>query len=120
MAVRLLDPRGLAAGRTVVGLSMLARPGLLPAVLGVDRASRDRMGWAVQMLGAREVALGIGALVSRKEPRLWLLAGLLSDSVDALAVGHALRKGQVGRLAAPGLIAVAAGAAAIQVDALRR
>jgi hypothetical protein len=117
---RLLDPRGLAVGRTAVGLSMLARPGLVPAALGVDRATRDRMSWVVQMLGAREIALGLGALSARKDRRAWLAAGLLSDAVDALAVTAALRRGQVGAVAGSALVAVAAGAAAVQVDALRR
>jgi hypothetical protein len=117
---RLRDPRGLAFARTAVGVTMLTKPGALPALLGVDRATRERMGWVVQMLGAREVALGVGALSARTEVRLWLAAGLLSDAVDALAVGAALRRGRVNAPTAAAMVGVAAGAAAIQADALRR
>ena len=120
MLKQLLDPRSLAVGRTVVGVSMLAQPGLVPALLGVDRATRDRMAWVVQMLGAREVALGVGALVARKERRLWVAAGLLSDAVDAVVVAAALGKGQVRTSTGAGMVVVAAGAAAIGADALRR
>lgn len=120
MLGRLLDPSGLAMGRAAVGVSMLTRPGLVPAILGVDRGSRDRMAWAMQMLGAREVALGVGSLVSRKEPRLWLAAGLLSDSVDALAVASALGTGRVRALPGAAFIGIAAVAAAIGAQSLRR
>ncbi|MCW2585740.1 MAG: hypothetical protein JWN55_1256, partial [Frankiales bacterium] len=37
MLSRLLDPRGLAAGRTALGVCMLARPAALAALMGVDR-----------------------------------------------------------------------------------
>ena len=116
---QLLDPRGLAVGRTAVGVSMLTQPGLGPALLGVDRATRNRLAWVVQMLGAREVALGVGALVARKERRLWLAAGVLSDAADAVVVAAALRKGQVKTSTGAGLVVLAAGAAAIGSDALR-
>lgn len=118
MLTRLSDPRGLAAGRTAAGVMMLTRPGLLPATLGVDRASADRMGWVVQMLGAREVALGLGALVAPS--RAWHAAGVFSDAVDALAVGTALRRGRVGTAAGGGVVAVAVAAVAIGVAALGR
>lgn len=117
---RILDPRGLALGRTAVGVSMLAQPGLLPGLVGVDQAGQEQTAWIVQMLGAREVALGLGALLGRKQPRLWYAAGLLSDTVDALAVAAALGKGRVSRTAGTGFVVVAAGAAAIGADALRR
>lgn len=120
MLAQLCTPRSLATARAAVGVIMLTRPGLLPAVLGVDRATRERMSWALQMLGAREVALGAGALLARKEPRLWYTAGLLSDAVDAVAVTSALRSGRVSAPAGPALVAIAAGAVGIQADALRR
>ncbi|MCW2600669.1 MAG: hypothetical protein JWM02_2498 [Frankiales bacterium] len=120
MLNKLLDPRTQAVGRSVIGVSMLARPGLVPAALGVDRATRERLGWVVQMLAARDVALGLGALVARKERRLWLAAGVLADVVDALAVAAAIGKGQVKASTGAGLVALAAGGAAIGTHALRR
>lgn len=120
MLSRLLDPRGLAAGRTALGVCMLARPAALAALMGVDRQTSDRVGWVVQMLGAREVALGVGALTSRQEPRRWLAAGLLSDAVDAVAVAAAVGRGQVRVPSGAALVAVAAVAAGVQVQELRR
>jgi len=116
----LTDPRGLAAGRTAVGVTMLTRPLLVPTVLGVDAVSSARMAWAVQMLGAREVALGLGALLGRGDRRLWAAAGLLSDAVDAVAVAAAVGQGHVRRSTGAGLVVVAAGAAAIGSGAVRR
>ena len=125
----LLSLERLALGRTAAGVTMLTRPTLLPGVLGVDSAAATRMAWSTQMLGAREVALGLGTLVAlRKDKdgagtgrsaRLWLLAGLLSDSVDALAVGGAVAKGHVSKVTGSALVAVAAGASYAQIDALR-
>jgi hypothetical protein len=117
---QLLDPRGLALARTAVGVSMLARPTLIPRVLGVSPEAADQMTWAMRMLGAREIALGVGALVSRKEPRLWLAGGILSDAVDAFAVGTALTQGRVKKLPGGGLTSIALGATAVGLNALRR
>jgi hypothetical protein len=114
-----LDPRGVAAGRTLVGITMLAKPGLIPAVLGVDRVTRERTGWLTQMLGAREVALGVGALVGT-DRRTWLAGGALSDGVDALTVGSALLGRRVHPVSGLGLVGIAVAAAGIQIDAIRR
>ncbi|MDP9100756.1 MAG: hypothetical protein M3N21_01195, partial [Actinomycetota bacterium] len=51
----------LSWGRAGIGAVMIAKPTSLPGVLGVDSASAGRVTWAVQMLGAREVALGVGS-----------------------------------------------------------
>lgn len=117
---RLLDPRGLAVGRAAVGVTMLARPTAFPTLLGVDEQSSERMAWVVQMLGAREVALAGGALLGRKQPRLWYAAGLLSDAVDAVAVSAALGKGQVRRSTGVALVALATLASVTGAEALRR
>jgi hypothetical protein len=120
MLQKLRDPRGLALGRTAVGVTMLTAPDLIPQLLGASAESRESMGWAVQMLGAREVALGLGALATRKEKRLWHAAGLLCDTVDALAVASAISKGRVRSSAGAGLVVIAAVAAVTGADALRR
>jgi hypothetical protein len=117
---QLLDPRGLALGRTAVGVSMLARPALIPTQLGVPVEAAEQMTWAMRMLGAREVALGLGAITARKERRLWLAAGVLSDAVDALAVGAALKQGRVKKATGGGLTGVAVSATVIGLNALRR
>ncbi|MGZ6827186.1 MAG: hypothetical protein ACXVGH_10370 [Mycobacteriales bacterium] len=116
----LSDPRGLAVGRTAVGLTMLARPELVPTALGVDAAAAEQTAWVVQMLGAREVALGAGALLGRRQPRLWAAAGLLCDAVDAVAIAAALGRGRLRTAPGVGAVVVAAGAAAVGAGALRR
>ncbi len=113
----------LALGRAAVGTSMLARPTLLPRALGVDSASAARMAWTTRMLGAREVALGLGAWTALRSgdsggARIWLLAGVLSDGVDALALGAASARGDVRRVRGSAVALVAAGAVAVQVGAL--
>jgi hypothetical protein len=122
-AGRLLTPQRLARARTAVGLGMLVRPSLLATGLGVDRVSAERTGWAVQMLGAREVALGAGASVALRRgddraARLWLAAGLVADAVDALAMAGALGRGRVRAVPGAALVGVAATAAAVQAAAL--
>ena len=121
-----IAPEHLAMTRTAIGVSMVARPRLLPKLFGIDSATSARMGWSTQMLGAREVALGVGALVALRTQnprtaRLWLAMGLLSDAADALVVTGALLRKRVSRpvgLAAvvTALAAVAAGAQALDED----
>jgi peptide-methionine (R)-S-oxide reductase len=110
-------PKHLALARVGIGAAMIARPRLVPGVLGVDSATSARMGWSTQMLGVREVALGAGAVIALRSTdgpaaRLWLAAGMLCDTADALAIGGAVLKG---RLSKPvgGLIAASALGAAL-------
>jgi len=119
-----LSVERLALARAAAGVSLITQPRALPRVLGVDSAAAGRMAWATQMLGAREVALGLGAFVALRRPdaraaRLWLLAGLLSDGVDALAVGAAVVQGRVSKVTGPVLVGIAGGAVAAQLDALQ-
>lgn len=120
----LLSVDKLALGRAAAGVSMLARPRLLASSLGVDSAAAGRMTWVTQMLGAREVALGVGTWTAlrRGDPkatRLWLCAGLLSDAVDALAIGSAVAQGRVSKLTGTAAVGIAGGAVYAQVAALR-
>jgi hypothetical protein len=122
-AVTLLTPERVAQGRCAVGAVMLARPTTLPRLLGVDRVSAERTAWATQMLGAREVALGGGAWLALRRgdaraARLWLVAGLVADALDALAVGRAVGRGTVPIPAGVVAVSVATSAVGIQADAL--
>jgi len=92
----------VALARTGAGVVMLTQPTALPRVLGVDSAASERTAWVVQMLGARELALGGGAVWtlrarSRRGARAFVLAGALSDALDALVVGAAVARGRVSR-----------------------
>jgi hypothetical protein len=116
-------PAQLAAGRTGAGVVMIVRPRTLPRLMGVDSATAARTGWVVQMLGAREIALGVGTLAALRRgdrgARLWLAVGVLADGVDALAVAGALVKGRVSKGTGLGLLAVAGSAVALGVHALQ-
>ena len=123
LLTRLLTVESLSIGRAAAGVSMVARPRMLPTSLGVDSAAAVRTAWVTQMLGAREIALGLGTLVAsrgsdRRGARLWLYAGLLSDAVDALAVGAAVAQGRASKAAGGALVAVAGGAVVTQLMAL--
>jgi len=81
------------------------------------------MSWAVQMLGAREVALGLGTLAALRGGagrglRLWLMAGLLADATDAVVVWAAVGRGRLSRGSGTVLVAVAGAAAALQAKAV--
>ena len=117
-------PAQLAVGRAGAGAVMVVRPRLLPRVLGVDSATATRVAWSVQMLGARELALGLGTLVAAQGPdrrgaRLWFAAGVLCDAVDVLAVTGALLRGRVSKGAGTAVLAVAAAAVAIGAQSVR-
>ena len=110
--------------RTGIGVSMLAAPKKVPQLLGVDSAAAARMTWATQMLGVREVSLGLGTYVARRRgddraTRLWLLAGLLADGVDALVLTAAAARGRVSKPAGLGVVALAGGAVYAQLEALQ-
>jgi hypothetical protein len=90
-------PASLATVRTGVGAAMLLAPQVLPQALGIDASARARTSWLVQMLGAREIALGAGVLSGQRSNGSWAVAGSACDVVDALVVGAAVRRGVVSR-----------------------
>ena len=76
------------------------------------------------MLGAREVALGLGTLVALRRgdaraARTWLAAGVLCDAVDVLAVGAATARGRVAAPAGLATVAVALSAVGLGARGLR-
>lgn len=118
-------PARLALGRTGAGAVMVARPRLMPQTMGVDSASAVKTAWVVQMLGAREIALGLGTLAALRSrdtrtARTWLAAGVLSDAVDVLAVGAAVLKGRVSKPVGGAVVLTALGATVAGLNALNR
>lgn len=109
------------AVRCVLGTAMLVRPALLARVLGVDEATTRRTGWVTQMVGAREVALGVGTLAAVRScgPLApWFGAQAAADAGDALAIGLALRRQDVHRIGAL-VVAFAIGGTATDLVAMR-
>ncbi len=114
----------LALARSGAGVSMITQPTVLPRLLGVDSASAATMAWSTRMLGAREIALGLGAFTALRSgdgtsSRLWLLAGLFSDGVDALAVAAGTARGRLHPVSGAAVTAVACGAVVVQLAELR-
>ncbi len=108
----------LAGGRTVLAASMLAAPELATRLLGADTATARRVTWLTRMVAVRDAAIGVGAIVALRrggDARPWLIAGAVSDAVDAVVVGAALRQGRVGGVAPAALVPGAAAVAAVGV-----
>ena len=114
----------LALARAGAGVSMITQPTVLPRALGVDSASAATMAWSTRMLGAREIALGLGAFTAlrssdRRASRLWLLAGLFSDGVDAVAVASGTARRRLHPVSGAAVTALACGAVVVQLAELR-
>jgi hypothetical protein len=76
----------IARGRVVLGLGALVVPGLTVRALVGDADPTTRT--LTRMLGARDLALGLGAITSvreRTQDAEWVSMGALADGVDALA-----------------------------------
>ena len=84
--------RAVAAARVVIGLTALAWPSV-PARPWVGAAADDLPARVFgRALGARDLALGLGALTALQRPgsergsaRAWVAAGALSDALDVVA-----------------------------------
>jgi hypothetical protein len=82
----------LAAGRVALGLAALAWPSV-PARPWVGAAADDLAAQVFgRALGARDLALGLGALAALRGPAAepgpacaWVAAGALSDALDVVA-----------------------------------
>jgi hypothetical protein len=84
--------RAVAAARVVLGLTALAWPSV-PARPWVGAAADDLAARVFgRALGARDIALGLGALTAMQRPAAdrgsacaWVAAGALSDALDVIA-----------------------------------
>jgi len=116
----------VGAGRLAIGAIFLAAPVASVRLLGLDTATARRTTWLARMTAARDGALGAGTLVScaREDGAVaWLLAGSVSDAVDAAVLVAALREGKVrgwaAQAATAGAIAGALAGAAATLDVVR-
>ncbi len=91
--------RAVAAGRVALGLTALAWPSV-PARPWVGAAADDVAARVFgRALGARDLALGLGALTALQRPAAdpgsacaWVAAGALSDALDVAASLSAWRE----------------------------
>ena len=116
----------VGAGRLAIGAIFLAAPVASVRLLGLDTATARRTTWLARMTAARDGVLGAGTLVScaREDGAVaWLLAGSVSDAVDAAVLVAALREGKVhgwaAQAATAGAIAGALAGAAATLDVVR-
>ncbi len=103
----------IAVGRTLIASSILAAPVLAMRVVGADSATAARVTWLTRMMAIRDGSLGAGALLAARrgdDASGWVLAGAVSDAVDAVVVANAIRQG---RLRGPLPVGVAVGAAGV-------
>lgn len=106
----------LGAGRTALGGTFLAAPGFSVRMLGLDSATTGRVIWLARMAAGRDVAIGVGTLVTAARGRDcagWVAAGAAADAVDAVVIAQAVRERRLGGLGALGLVGAAAAAAAV-------
>ena len=113
----------IAAGRVALGVTALARPSV-PARPWVGAAADDVAAQVFgRALGARDLALGLGALAALQGPaadagpaRAWVAAGALSDALDVVAsllawretsAGHPVAGRRVGRRSGPAAVLTA-------------
>ena len=118
--IRIPEPDAMAfqlcAGRTAAGGAMLALPVLSARLLGADSATAKRVSWLTRMMAVRDAAIGAGGLAAARgtgSPGPWIIAGAVSDAVDAIVLTQALRQGRANGLTATAVVPVAAGSAAI-------
>ncbi|MBV9801822.1 MAG: hypothetical protein JO130_01465 [Solirubrobacterales bacterium] len=79
--------RIMAAGRVLIGATMLAAPDLVAAPWVGEDARTPGARVIVRALGARDAVLGAGTLAAgdRAEVRRWLIASSASDAADFVA-----------------------------------
>lgn len=106
--------KALSAGRVLVGAGLVVAPAQAGRPwIGPD-AARPTTTIFARALGARDLALGLGTLLSLRDglsTRHWMRAGILSDAVDLGATLAARRA--LSRSGLYGTVAIAGGAVAI-------
>lgn len=110
-----------------IGAGFLAAPVMSVRVLGLDSATAARVTWLARMTAIRDGVVGAGTVATSARgsgAAGWLLAGSVSDAVDAVILASALRDGRVGGWRAKVISVGAAGAAVVAaaaaVDLYRR
>jgi hypothetical protein len=99
----------IAISRIAVGAGAYLTPNLSGRMFGLDPEGNPQLPYVGRLFGARDVALGAGALrSSRKQRDAWITAGLACDIAD---VGAGVLAGIRGHLppAAAALVTATAG-----------
>lgn len=111
---------GVQSLRLLAGSVMVVRPAWLARALGVDSTTATQTSWITQMAGGRDLVLALGVLSAvrsgdRRGVQRWLAACAVADTVDAVGVSRALRRGDVSRFTGAVVAISALGAAGVGV-----
>jgi hypothetical protein len=99
----------VAGGRVAIGLASLLAPRLVARTITRSAGSGGATSLFARMVGARDLGLGLGALIAleRGAPvRGWLEASALVDGVDVAAC--LLARGHIRTSVLPGVVGLAA------------
>jgi hypothetical protein len=116
----------LTAGRTLIAGALFAAPVVSTRFLGADTATARRVVWLTRMTAIRDGAIGAGGLAAVRrgaDPVPWLVAGAVSDAVDAVVLAQAWKQGRIKGPAPAAVVplgALAAAAGAVAAVRLRR
>ena len=105
---------GLSGGRIAVGVVSLLAPGLVGRAMLVPGGDSGGVRFFLRVVGARDLALGVGVLVAldRNGPvRGWLQASAVADGLDA--AGSLLARRHLRRPVFPAATAAATGGALV-------
>ena len=99
----------IAAGRVAIGASAYLAPNLSGRLFGLDPDGNPQASYLGRLFGARDVALGAGAIRSpRKQKDAWVAAGMACDVADVGAGALAGIRGTLPPSAAAMVTATAA------------
>lgn len=107
----------IGVGRLAIGTIFFAAPVTALRIVGADSATAQRVTWLSRMTAARDGVLGVGTAQAAADGggAGWLLAGAVSDAVDAVALAQAIRERRAGGIGAIGMVAAAAGTSALGI-----
>lgn len=107
----------IGLGRVGIGAIFFAAPVTALRIVGADSATAKRVTWLSRMTAARDGVLGVGTAQATAAGggAGWLLAGAVSDAVDAVALAQAIRERRAGGIGAVGMVAAAVGTSALGV-----
>ena len=102
----------LPQARIAIGTGAWLAPNLSGRMFGLDPAANPQAAFLGRLFGARDIALGVGALAASAESRrLWWQLGIACDVLDAAAGVLAGRNGTLPKAAAALATVTAIGAA---------
>ena len=104
--------RRIGLARVGLGIGLLAAPGSVAPLAGIDTGTARRMTWLTRMTAARDLALGTGTLAALRsggDATRWLALGAAADLGDLVILSGAVRQGRLARVRGAGMAASAAG-----------